>query len=494
MYKYLSILFLCYNFFLSSALAIEPNIHVKKEKENNYTIIMNIPKGWHVYAPDDSLGLPLTFQEKSTYNIDSYRLDWPTSKLLIDKGLTSKIYTNTVSIPLILHKKSTHSIYAISGMFTGALCKNICIPFNVDVSIGSKVSNWYSWVFPLLLALLGGLILNIMPCVWPVLLMKLKSLSYQREQYKKKSILTFAGILCFFNLLALIAFFLHSASQPFLWGTHFKNPYFLLFLTLIVSISGLVYLTNINLFSRIQKVSSQWLTLSFFKHGHDFFLGFLAGILASPCTAPFLTTALAFSIGQSPFYLFLFFNAIGLGYGFPYIGILLFPKAVGLLPKPGKWMFYIERLTGVILLIMAAWFGYITYKYWPLSSTEKNIAHFYASDSYLFPIVPLNPEKIPVYLSKGKKVFVIISAPWCITCKYNEYTVFRNTKVISALSKPDWVVMVGIWENNNKPVESYLHKTHSPGVPIYHIYTSKQPNGFQLSELPSAKNILKALY
>jgi|GEM_PF-1899198 len=489
--KWFTFSFIYFSLFILPAFSEKPQFDLKKIENTCYALSLKIPAGWHLYAPDTKFGLPLTFEETFSYNISSYLFKWPASKSWKHKNINSKTYKDTISIPLCIKKERSTSTYALSGKLKGALCKHICTPFSLDVSIKHEFPpSGHIFLFYLFLAFTGGIILNFMPCVWPVLTVKLRMLATKKENIKRKSLLTFSGIICFFNILALMALALHSASKPFLWGSHFQNTYFLFFLSIVMGLSGVVYLTKINLFHNIQKISSHLLKVN---HLYDFYLGFLAAILASPCTAPFLTTSLAFSIGQSPLYLFLLFNTIALGYGFPYLSITLCPSLVKILPPPGKWLFSIEKIAGIILIIMSIWFGHAAYTSWhPSIETKKSIStHF--SQSYNFPTKKLNLLAIQKYLEQGKKVFVITTAPWCITCKYNEYTVFRNKKIINTFSKSDLVVMVGVWEKNNKSVEEFLVKTNSPGVPTYIIYTKREPNGVHLSEIPSEKEILAAI-
>lgn len=487
------LIFLFYISLVTTSLAFSKklNFSITKTNDSLYSLSLEVPKGWHLYAPNDEKGLPLSFEETISSNILSYTFQWPKSQPLPTKNGVSQVYKKNITIPIILTKKNKNNSLYLSGTLSGALCKNICVPFSFPITIGKQQNLFeHSFLFYVLLAFLGGFILNFMPCVWPVLLAKLRSIIGSTLNIKKRSFLTFFGIICFFNTLSLLGATFHSASKPFLWGSHFQNPYFLLFLTLVMGISSLAYMTKINLFSNFQTFGNYLLK---FNKGHDFYLGFLAGILASPCTAPFLTTALAFSIGQSPWYLFILFNAIAIGYGLPYLIIIFFPSIINLLPKPGKWLLSIEKTTGIILLVFSVWFGYLSYlSLYPSNVPEKS-AIGYLAKSYPFPAENLEPLKIPTYLSKGKKIFVITSAPWCITCKYNEHTVFSKKKVIAAFSNPNTIVMIGIWKKNNKMLESYLIKTKSLGIPSYHVYTEKNPKGIRLSELPSQKEILSAL-
>ncbi|HEX2642004.1 MAG TPA: protein-disulfide reductase DsbD domain-containing protein, partial [Thermoanaerobaculia bacterium] len=214
----------------------------------------------------------------------------------------------------------------------------------------------------LLAALLGGLILNAMPCVLPVLSIKVfglvRSASHGRAEVARGALATSAGILVSFWALALAAVAARSAGAAVGWGVQFQHPGFVAFLTVVVALFCL------NLWGLFEiQLPSGMTSLAGGAHregaaGH-FFSGLFATLMATPCSAPFLGTAISFALAQPSATVFAIFTAIGLGMSLPYLTLAIAPGAARFLPKPGAWMETVRGVMGFLLAASAVWLFYV---------------------------------------------------------------------------------------------------------------------------------------
>ncbi len=469
------------------------NKQILSWSNNQASIRFTVPKGYSVYAHDTSMGLPLTFHLVESTNVKNYVIEWPVPQKKTEGAFNGRIYKDCFDIKIIFDPKMAERAVSSLVSFDGALCSDTrCIPFSTSIKIGEEASFLYGWLTMFLLALVGGFILNLMPCVWPILLLKLQILGKEEtQQRRQKSLLTLLGIIFFFNMLMIFGWLMQpSGQQPALWGQHFNNPYFLLALTCFIIVSALFYVFPVMFFSVLQTLVGKWIINKTSGRIQDFMLGFFAGILASPCTAPFLSGVLAFSLMQQPWVMWLILNLVAVGYGIPYIFIAIIPGFLRYLPEPGKWMKWVEKIAGGALAFFAAWMIFITYESFKHETTEEK--EIFYENRYHFPVKPLVVDEINNSLKRGKKVFVITSAPWCLTCLYNEKTTFENPKIVKALSSSQVVVMLGIWKKDNS-TERYLRSIGAPGIPTYRIYTAAKPEGINLGEILSVHDILQGL-
>lgn len=389
-----------------------------------------------------------------------------------------------------------------------------------------------------LIALLGGLILNIMPCVLPVLGMKLSSVlgvdGSQRSVIRKQFLASSAGILSSFWILAAFLLALKLSGEALGWGIQFQNPYFIAFM---ITITALFTANMLGLFE-IQLPSSMqtWLAT---KGGHSYLGHYLQGmfatLLATPCSAPFLGTAVAFALGASAWQLFAVFTALGLGMALPWLLIALFPSIALLMPKPGKWMGTVKLVFGLLILVTCLWLvsllssfigglytalvaililmlfailiikqhgkrvflivfssvlivsaiafivGSLTAKYW--SSPLK--------DDILWET--LNVQTIEQQVQQGNVVFVDVTANWCVTCKANKVAVLLQDPVYSALQAEGIVAMKGDWTVRSELVTSYLQSFGRYGVPFNVVYGPAAPNGIELSTVLTSDDVINAI-
>lgn len=397
------------------------------------------------------------------------------------------------------------------------------------------------WISMLLIAFMGGLILNIMPCVLPVLSLKILSVMRHggghNSSVRQEFLATVLGILFSFILLASAAILLKVSGHAIGWGVQFQEPYFLISLIVILTLFAC------NLFGFFEfRLPSLLSSLGEKSPRREALLGsFLEGslvtALATPCTAPFLGTALAFALSQGIPEILTIFSFMGLGLAFPFLLIAFFPKFATMLPKPGTWMVKVKYFFGLLILLTSIWLVYVLIAQIGLrnssgiaflmllvllvlritqkaSSIKKKVAWFGASFfiivSFLFPIFlsqpkeghsyhktdlwhPFDPDRIRGYVRSGKTVFVNVTADWCLTCQANKYFVLNNQTVLTALQDNDIILMEADWTNHDPKITAYLKTFNQYGIPFYAIYGCYSPKGEFLGQILTPKKILSAL-
>ena len=397
------------------------------------------------------------------------------------------------------------------------------------------------WVSMLLIAFIGGLILNIMPCVLPVL--SLKILSVMRHggghnaAVRQEFLATVLGILFSFVLLAIAVILLKISGQAVGWGVQFQEPYFLIALIAILTLFacnlfGFFEFRLPSFLSSLGGISSRRESLL-----GSFLEGCLVTVLATPCTAPFLGTALAFAFSQGIPEILTIFSFMGLGLAFPFLLIAFFPKVATMLPKPGAWMVKVKHFFGFLIIITAIWLVYVliaeigqtgSYSIAILmlflslflkkakgrSEVRKNMAWLGASlliaASFILPVfVPQNenvpsshkeglwksfePNRIEGYVRAGKTVLINVTADWCLTCQANKYFVLKNKAVLEALRQKDVILMEADWTNHDPKITAYLKSFNQYGIPFYAIYGCKTPKGEFLGQILTPQKVLGAL-
>lgn len=339
-------------------------------------------------------------------------------------------------------------------------------------------------------AILGGFILNLMPCVLPVLSLKLLKLTKhagsERAKIRRGFLATTAGIVFSFWILAGILVAIKSSGMAIGWGFQFQQP---VFLGVMIAI---LILFAANLWGIFEIPLPQWVArLGTIGAGResllqDFLTGALATLLATPCSAPFLGTAIGFALSQGAKEIFGIFTAIAIGLALPYILVALVPQIASRMPKPGHWMVTLRRILALLLVGTAVWLSMIVY-----NQTVAPVATVSAKDS--LPWQEFAPEKIPGLLAEGKTVFVDVTADWCLTCKVNEKLVIESKTIRAALTQENVVLMRGDWTKPDDRIAAYLASFGRYGIPFNAVYTKQNPQGKPLPELLSESAVEKAL-
>ena len=395
---------------------------------------------------------------------------------------------------------------------------------------------WAGALLPFLgVALLGGLILNLMPCVLPVLAMKLASVLRTQGQERRRVRLGFlamaAGIVVSMLALAGILAGLKAAGVAVGWGIQFQQPMFLVLMTAALvafaaSLSGMFEIAlPARLATRLGRGGGGT------GLGGDFAAGAFASVLATPCSAPFVGTAVAFALARGPTEILAIFAVLGLGLAAPPLAVAAFPGMVRLLPRPGRWMVTLRLVlaaaligtalwlltvlaaqtswraagaVGVALAVLAACLALRPRFGVPATASLAVLAVLAAVAAPVLlravPVresatawVPFGQASIPRLVAEGKTVFVDVTADWCLTCQANRALVIDRPEVAAALSAPGVVPMRADWTRPDGAISDYLARNGRFGIPMNAVYGPGAPRGILLSEVLTREAVLDAL-
>ncbi len=359
----------------------------------------------------------------------------------------------------------------------------------------------------LLFAFIGGVILNLMPCVFPVLAMKtmgfVKRAHDETAEIRRHGALFMAGVLVSFLVLAGLLIALKAGGQQIGWGFQLQYPPFVAALALLFFVLGLMLLGYIRFGGGFMGLGSSLAQ----KGGNAgaFFTGVLAVVVASPCTAPAMGWALGYTLTQGPGPTLAVFAALGLGFGAPFFALSVFPGLLRLLPRPGDWMVRFGQLMAFPMFAAAIWLVWVLdgqagaigvaavlaamaligFAAWAarggrVGKTSTVIALLLTiavlwtglngKDASALEPQPWAPGLAQQLRDQGHVVFVDFTADWCLTCQVNERVALSSKKVQRAFKKANAVYLVADWTNRNDNIAKALARHGRAGVPLYLVY------------------------
>jgi thiol:disulfide interchange protein/DsbC/DsbD-like thiol-disulfide interchange protein len=402
----------------------------------------------------------------------------------------------------------------------------------------------------LLFGFLGGIILNLMPCVLPVISLKIFGFIQHAGQSRRKilrsGIAFTAGIFAWFVGLGLLLIALKGAGHDVTWGGfQFTNAYFVLVLSAVVLIFAL------NLFGVFEISLPQSMTRGLLSTTErkdnlgSFFQGVFATVLATPCTAPFLGTALGFAFSQSRAVILAMFVAIAAGMSAPYLLLSAQPAWLRFLPRPGPWMLHVKQFMGFLLLATLLFLLYvlgaqrglegaiwascfllvISVACWmkgafvlpAASATKRSVVlalmlvlvlgsgiYFIGGKFRLTSLASVDsrlrgdwqaftPERLQAERNQGRSVFVDFTAAWCLTCKFNEANVLETAEVREAFKRHAIVKLKADWTNGDPTITKLLQQFGRPGVPLYVLYAGKNEEPIVFPEVLTKGMVLEKL-
>ncbi len=366
--------------------------------------------------------------------------------------------------------------------------------FFQDVSVSSeKNTSFVNEIFRIIIiSFLAGLIINFMPCVLPVLSLKLANLiSFNLEKInlvRKKIFLQILGIFSTFAILFLIISLFKFFGHQVMWGEQFQSQTFLLIISIIIFIFSfsLFGLYEINLPNKLLLMVNK---LNIKKY-EDFFSGFLMTILATPCTAPYVGSAVVFALSGSYFDNLIVFLFMSLGLSSPLILFLIKPNLINFFPKGGPWLNILKKSMGIIFFLSGIWFLSIFLDNYKENSIENNKI---SDINWELWNIEEYPNLIKKLTKEQKIIFLDITADWCITCKYNEITVLKNAKLLRFLSDNNVVMLRLDWTKKNETIENFIINKGRFGIPYNEIYSKEFENGILLSELLNKDEIFEVM-
>lgn len=402
-------------------------------------------------------------------------------------------------------------------------------------------------------AFLGGLLLNFMPCVFPVLSLKLLSLTKfgarSMSSVRRNFAFTLLGIFSSFAFLATILAILKYFGEGVGWGMQFQNPWFISLivfavLLFIAQVLGLVDIKTPQFINRHLQVQDSSSLIHFLT-------GTLVVLMATPCTAPYLGTAVGFALAGSIPDIYIILGCVALGLSTPYLIIYLLPQMIIFMPSPGPWMQKINRFMLLMLLLTLVWLFHIfqtqsgswfifrlgvysllfmlilwlnsltkemDFERIPLERREQSIRKirmffnliavfvfaFASVDGYFSAeryrettsagsLPAINQNIIDNYIKNGQSVIVRIDADWCLTCRYNDIMVFKNPAITSVIENRKIVMLDIDWTVRSPETVRFMQKYGRSGLPFYLLFSPLVPDGMVLPEMLNEQDMKRLL-
>ncbi len=521
---------------------------------------LEVDPGWHIYAPDPGqTGLPTRIELSAAPPGGVGELVWPPHRTYRDAGLEAYGYEGTVLVRAPLHGRPGELRASVELL----ACREKCIPATLELrsdghaSAAPETAALFSsfgagpeppagpgpaagpgLLRALVFALLGGIILNAMPCVLPVLAIKVFGIAEiarrSRAEVAAHGLAYAGGVLVTLWLLAAVVLLLRAAGTSVGWGFHFQEPVFVAVICAVVVGFALNLLGVYEITPPAGRLAGVAQSASGLRR--SFFEGLLAVVLATPCTAPFLGTAVGFAFAGSAALVLGIFSAIGVGLALPYVLISLVPALARLMPRPGAWMVKLRTTLGFALLGSAVWLLWILgrsagldamtavlgalvaigFGAWLIGSVQRAEsgrgalaagAVAVAAGLVSLGLVDVRPASDPVAdgwqvfdaqavrssVDSGQPAFVYFTADWCLTCKLNERQVLADPRVAAELERVGAERFRADWTRRDPAIRAELARHGRAGVPLYLVYAPGAEQPRVLPELLSVDLLVEAL-
>lgn len=422
--------------------------------------------------------------------------------------------------------------------------------FHALPSVGAEVTSAYSYAglnffYVLVLAVAGGLILNLMPCVLPVLSIKVLSLikhgEYNSLTRKFNGLAYTAGIIISFLVFAGTLLGLRASGEAAGWGFQLQSPWF------VATLIYLFYIMGLGLSGFVEIGASLANVVSFTGNrsgmAGSFLNGILASVVATPCTAPFMGTAMGYAMSQPTASALLVFAALGLGLASPFLIIAFIPALARLLPRPGHWMETLKQFFAFPLYLTSIWLLWvlnqlsrnnsvflvlaglvmITFALWLLRLGRRGKRPYFVYTLAFIALLgavlvlpapgeteirrsptmesrtdnqtrlPYSEQILQRFVGKDRIVFVNLTADWCITCKVNEHVAINDQRVITAFKEKNVVYIIGDWTNGDENIGRMLERFGRSGVPLYLLYLPGKTDPIILPQILTPEILIRAL-
>ncbi len=417
------------------------------------------------------------------------------SSLLIDRPENFREENNIVSGILELSTQNKKNYYEVSSNIE----RVSFIEVNKD-----KGLNFFIAIF---LAFIGGIILNAMPCVFPVIALKVMSLvneSGKSNSWKHGLVFTL-GIEVSMLILLSATLLVKNFGQFVGWGWQLQSSLMSSLLALLFFVLGIIFISRIEFGNFMTRLGN--INVNKSGYSNSFLLGFLTVIVATPCTGPYMGAAIGWGISQPITISALIFLSLGFGIAFPAFLLSILPKGINFLPKPGPWMENVARFMGVPMFLTSLWLSWVVYRQTGLegiivlsfaalailiafimlkasSSKANRIGLPLIALSFLITIIFVpnqttnnnqdidfgkrwSAEKVKQLREEEKRILLNFTADWCLTCKVNERLVFNSEDFVKLVETGEIEYLIADWTKYDPNITAELEKYKRAGVPLY---------------------------
>jgi len=508
-----------------AATTVTPSIEIQRTSSSQVTakIGLQIPKQSHIYSQTPGSTGQATRIEWALPPEAVHPRPWPTPAQFKMGPIASDGYSGSLTVFYDLDIPL--SVESIHATMSWVVCSDSCVPERTTVSARIPTSITHhsvqnsSALWPLVYAicfgLLGGMILNLMPCVFPVVSLKLLSIatlthSAPRENRRETALFS-AGIMVSTLVIGSGLLLLKATGSAVGWGYQLQSTAVVSILLILFFVIGL----NLLGLFEVGLAASRLPGIAVISRWGSFGSGMIVTAVATPCTAPFMGTAIGIAATLSPLQALSIFMSIGVGMIVPYWIVAAIPSLVRWIPKPGAWMVTFKQFLAFPMFASVIWLEWVLYRqtqspvlflvvhsaclvsacfFWLYGKNQNNatwrsiiglligITSLLSIPFYVitrqFTLTtshsstqwrPFSPAAVSAALQENKIVFIDFTAAWCLTCQFNEATVFRLPDVQAALNQPSVQKFRADWTNRQPEIATELSRYGRNGVPLYVI-------------------------
>lgn len=339
--------------------------------------------------------------------------------------------------------------------------------------------SYHSFITILFMAFVGGLILNLMPCILPIITIKAIALaqsSHNRKESRIEAIMYFLGVVLSFLIIATILMILRIHGEKIGWGFQLQSSAFVIFMIIMFAVIFLILIDVItikNPFNKVGRISFEK------KRINSFVTGLFSVLIASPCSAPFMGVAVGYTLSKPLYIYYPVFLALSIGYALPFTLIGFFPDTIHkFIPKPGKWMITLKKILSIPILLTCIWLSWVLYSQVNVTKLEDLNWQEYDETAVIMEIENNNP------------VFIDFTAKWCITCLVNKKTVLESNYFNEIVSKNNIKLFRADWTEKNDEITKALEKYERNSVPLY-VYYKTNSSEYEILPQILTKSIIE---
>lgn len=469
---------------------------------------------WHIFAENPgSIGRPteVKWRLPEGYRVENIRWSKPKDfkkGKIIQHGYDTTAYYSATIVPIDRPEKVQDLDVEVSWL----ACREECVPEKMVRTLSFTVTDvnllpgteWrneeelalrsfktadipanaqaYNLLLIMIMAFTGGVILNFMPCIFPILTIKAISLvqgSIRPKEMRQEALLYMLGVVLSFLITAGILLLLRLQGEQVGWGFQLQSPLFVGVMLAIFIVVFLLLMDWIHLpplfADKLGRVTASKKKVS------AFLTGFFAVLIASPCTAPFMGIAVGYTLTQPPYVYFPVFTALALGYALPFALVGFFPKTIHrILPRPGKWMAILKKIFAVPVFLTCLWLVWVLHS--QLVIRNASSAGTMVWEAY-------NKAKVEKLVADGHPVFVDFTAKWCITCLANETLVLHSPEFEKLAQSKKMLLFKADWTNDDPEITEALAAFGRNSVPLYVYYSGKDSGYVILPQLLTYKQV-----
>lgn len=475
---------------------------VHNGRDLQIVIKFDIKDGWHILSSTSGdIGLPtrIDWRLPEGYSLSDVR--WSRPQILEEDGLRLSVYEGQAYYAAtIIPNEEVDGLAVFEAEVFWQACAYECIPetrklkFSLPVSTYNTppADSWENIISTaektfgnekpapdgkkalgavLAMAFAGGILLNLMPCIFPVLSLKaialVKNLS-DRRQSRLDALLYTAGVVVSFFLMAFVLVRLRKSGEAAGWGFQLQSPVFvgvllIIFLFILLMFLGIIELNNpfSNALSRLSARARRF---------SSFFTGTFSVLIATPCTAPFMGIAVGYTLSQPLYCYYPVFLTLGLGYAFPFLLLGFFPQTLAaILPRPGKWMLILQRIFAIPVLLTCIWLSWVLYHQLNKRGIDISEAEWR----------PYDRMAVAEAVNNRRKVFIDFTAKWCLTCLANEKAIIHTSEFTDLAKENDILLFRADWTKRDEEIARALQYYGRNSIPLYVYY-----NGETMEILP----------